>query len=176
MKNNLLLIGILFILCSCSSLKVTTDHEKGTDFSSYDNFSIVEVEADQTGISDIDLRRIHNAVKNEMMSKGLKEMKGSNLEIHVHGIVQDKVSTDYDTEYYGYGMYRRRFGYGTAVTTVDITEYKEGSLIIDLVDASKDQLVWQGIGTARLKEDPKGREDRINKAVAKILEDYPPTK
>ncbi len=176
MKNAIIFaLGILFVLCSCSSVKVVSDFENGTDFSSFSSFSIVEVDKGQTGVSDINLRRIMNAVNSELAAKGLKQMSGGDLEVHLHGLVKDKTSTDVSTDYYGYGYYRRGFGYGTMVTRVDTYEYQEGSLIIDLVDSKKKELVWQGIGTARLNDKPKGREERIQNAVKEILKAYPPS-
>lgn len=61
-----------------------------------------------------------------------------------------------------------------ATTTVDVHEYKEGSLVIDLVDAERKALIWQGVGTSTLKKKSNGREERINEAVSKILAAYPP--
>ena len=57
-------------------------------------------------------------------------------------------------------------------TWVDISEFKEGSLIIELVDVSKDQLIWQVIDTAELNEHPKGREERNKKTEIKILDGF----
>ena len=162
------LVGTFYSFCGCNSLKVVTDYQNDADFSTYESFAIVEVDAGQTGVSALNLRRIISAVRTEMSAKALKE-------IHIHGLVKDKVTTNISTDYYGYryGRYLRPFGYG--ISTVDVTAYKEGSLIIDLVDRAKDQLVWQGIGTAKLNENPKGRGERIQKAVSKILEGFPPS-
>jgi hypothetical protein len=168
---------IVLILISCStSIKVQTDYTEGTNYEKYKTYKIVEVEADKTGINEITLTRVINAVKREMESKGFSKSNNPDLEVHLIGLVANKVDTDVYTDYYGRGYYRRSFGYGIPSTRVDVTEYKEGTLIIDLVDAEKGQLVWQGIGTARMNEDPKGRAERVNKAVMQILREYPPSK
>ena len=46
------------------------------------------------------------------------------------------------------------------------------------MDNKEDDLIWRGIGTAVLQNQgtPEEREQYINEAVAKILDQYPPTK
>jgi hypothetical protein len=54
------------------------------------------------------------------------------------------------------------------------THYQQGTLAIDMVDASKKQLVWQGIAQARLTKtmlDNPGAA--IGSVVADIFEKYP---
>jgi hypothetical protein len=50
----------------------------------------------------------------------------------------------------------------------------EGTLYIDLIDARKNELIWQGLGTGILSLDMDKKEEKINKIVNKILENYPP--
>ena len=178
MKNQilfLLIIGMFLSSCS-SSLKVISDYDSATDFSKYDSFTVAEADPGKTGISELNLRRIVRAVQSELTAKGLEDSDNADLQVHIHGLVQDKTTTDVYTDYYGYGRYRRGFGYGTASTRVDVNEYTEGTLIVDLVDVSADELVWQGMGTAKLHDNPEGREERIREAVTKILAGFPPSK
>ena len=54
------------------------------------------------------------------------------------------------------------------------THYQEGTLAIDLVDTSKQQLVWQGIAQARLtKTMMENPEATINSVVTDIFAKYP---
>ena len=64
--------------------------------------------------------------------------------------------------------------YGQMGNTVSTTT--QGSLYIDLVDAKTDQLVWQGLGEARLapSEDVAKKEARIQRIVDEILTQFPP--
>ena len=59
-----------------------------------------------------------------------------------------------------------------------VTQYDEGTLVIDFVDMAKQELVWRGVGTGALDETPtvEQRTENINNAVTKILEQFPPTK
>ena len=59
-----------------------------------------------------------------------------------------------------------------------VTQYDEGTLVIDFIDIAENKLVWRGVGTGALSESPsvEERTENINNAVAQILEQFPPTK
>jgi hypothetical protein len=57
-----------------------------------------------------------------------------------------------------------------------VTTSTEGTLFIDLIDARKKELVWEGEGIGYLTENRSLKEKQINEFVAKILAQYPPTK
>ena len=168
------------LLSSCSSLKVNSDYDREANFSAYKTYSFAEMDMERTNINDLNKKRLVNALKNEMNKKGLTESESADLEIHMHGVVENKWAATANTDYYGMGYpyYRRRIGWGntyaTATTSVDVQEYDQGTLIIDLVDVKEKSLVWQGVGTAILKNNPKNVEERINKAMAKIMAGFPP--
>ena len=50
----------------------------------------------------------------------------------------------------------------------------EGILFIDIINAEKKELIWQGQGTGYLSKNMEKKEERINEFVKKILERYPP--
>ena len=53
-------------------------------------------------------------------------------------------------------------------------QYKEGSLIIDLMDAEANALIWRGWAVAILEDvDPEETEDRLNKIIERIFEGLP---
>jgi hypothetical protein len=60
-------------------------------------------------------------------------------------------------------------GFGNNVSRVT-----EGVLYIDLIDTRKKELIWQGIGTAALKNTPIKKIERTNEMVKEILLQFPP--
>ena len=70
---------------------------------------------------------------------------------------------------YGVDPYGRS-GYG-GVTTYN---YQEGTLIVDLVTPSKDELVWRGSIVSALADSKEQNIEMVNRAIAKAFEDYPP--
>jgi hypothetical protein len=59
---------------------------------------------------------------------------------------------------------------------VDAYQYREGTLIIDLMDASNKNLLWRGWGTSVIDGPIDLTEKQINDAVTKILKAFPPSK
>ena len=56
----------------------------------------------------------------------------------------------------------------------NVTNSTRGTLFIDLIDANKKELVWQGIGQGYLAFRMDRKEERIKEFVASILSKYPP--
>ena len=57
-----------------------------------------------------------------------------------------------------------------------VTSSTEGTLYIDLIDAKKKELVWQGEGEGYLTKVRSEKAARINEFVSKILAQFPPEK
>ncbi len=181
MKNSLLSIVIsiciiLFIGCS-TSLKVTTDYDKSVDFSKYKTFAFYKMKVTDN-ISQLNQDRILNSIKAEMIKKGFTlNDDAPDVLINTTAILQDKQSVSANT--YGYGGYYRPYGWGAGyggTTTVNVYEYKDGSIIIDIIDASTQKLIWQGIGNKEIDTPSKNPDAAIADAVNKILYKYPPAK
>jgi hypothetical protein len=112
--------------------------------------------------------------------KGLKET-GSNPDLMVNAmtILKDKQEVTATTNYYGYGGAYRPYGYyggagASGYTTYNTYEYKDGSLIIDIVDAKTNKMIWEGVGNKDIDKAPKNPEEAIAKAVASIMANFPP--
>ena len=162
------------ILWGCSSVSVMSDYDPNTDFSKHMTYSIYKgvVKDSKLEAAPLAKKRVLEAIYTEMQNKGLIETDSSkaDLIVYAHAGTKEKVSlTDHG---YG-GWWGRPYG-----RDIDVSHHTEGALIIDLVDKSKNELVWRGIGTTALQDrgTPQERQKYIDEAVAKILEQYPPQK
>ncbi|MCI0654722.1 MAG: DUF4136 domain-containing protein [Methylococcaceae bacterium] len=75
--------------------------------------------------------------------------------------------------FYGYrgGMYGAWGGYPYDIETIT---YNEGTLSIDLVDAKKKALVWQGLAEGRVKDESiRNPGPAIDKVVGEIFSNFP---
>ncbi len=59
-----------------------------------------------------------------------------------------------------------------------MSEYETGTLIIDLVDRRRNELVWRGSGESRLSKHPtpEKTDKKVAKVVGAILAKFPPSK
>jgi hypothetical protein len=177
MIKYLFIAFVLLGLAACSSISTTSDYNPGTDFSSYSTFCIYNGVIKDSKLESAPLvkKRVLEAINNEMQKKGLtsSDSASASLIVFAHGGTAEKMNvTDYG---YGYGGWWGPNPYGR---NIDVSYYTQGSLVIDFVDNSKDELVWRGIGTAALQDSgtPEERQAFIDEAVATILDQYPPVK
>ena len=104
-----------------------------------------------------------------LASKGYEETSSApDFLIAMQAGRRDRISITSDPYTRGY---RGWYGGG-----VDVHEYEEGVLILDLVDAKKKELFWSGKAQKILDPSPTPEqiEATINKAVEKMLEKFPP--
>ena len=115
-----------------------------------------------------------------MVKKGFTETSNNpDLMLNAVTILKDKQSVTATTNYYGYGGLYRPYGYyggmGMASnTTVKTYNYKDGSLVIDIVDNATQKMIWQGTGNKDIDKKPKDTEAAIAEAVSKIMASFPP--
>jgi hypothetical protein len=181
MKKLLLLMFVGIIGVSCSSVKISSDFDKTADFSSYKTFSFTENALALPGINDLDRNRILTAIEKGLSGKGFAKSENNPdvyIDIQLKG-EQKQTATATSSGYPGYGYgygYRYGWGGGFSTTTINYDTYVDGTLFIDMIDAKKNQLVWQGRGTKTLEPDAsqQRREQNLNYAIEQIFMKYPP--
>lgn len=175
MKTLNLLPLLLLFLTSCSSVRVASDYDKNVDFTQYRTFAFYKTGIDKVEISDLDKKRILRAIETQMIAKGMTLSETPDLMVNIFTKSREQINVNQFNSMWGYG-----WGYGWNPYMwggrSSVSRYTEGTLFIDLIDAKKKELVWQGEGEGILTENSGDKEKRINEFVAKILEQYPPQK
>jgi hypothetical protein len=175
MKKILFLFFISIVAASCSSIRVSSDFDKTAGFASYKTYAFTP-EVQSLPLDDINRNRLLNAIETELAAKGFSKSDKPDVLIDLTIKTQtQQTATATNTGGYGYG-YRYGWGGGFSTTTIDYNTYVDGTLFIDMIDASKKQLVWQGRGTKTIDPDAsqQRREQNINYAVKQIFVKYPP--
>jgi hypothetical protein len=176
MRNILLFACLLFFTASCSSIKVSSDFDKTAGFTSYKTYAFTP-EALALPLDDINRNRLLAAVEKELAAKGFTKSDNPDvlIDLNIKTQTQQTATATNSGGYYGRG-YRYGYGGGFSTTTINYDTYTDGTLFIDMIDATKKQLVWQGRGTKTLDKDAsqQRREENINYAVEQIFVKYPP--
>jgi len=179
-KTRLLAAMIAVVLAPALLLaqKVSYDFDKNTNFSSYTTYA--HKEGTKVGQPLID-ERIVAAIDNALAAKGLK--KGDKPDVfviyHVAFDKQKDISTFSSGYGGGYGPYGWGYGggWGGGTSTTQVRDILIGTLVIDLADAAKGQMVWRGMATKEgvdVQAKPEKRDKNITNAVNKIFKNYPP--
>ena len=170
------LLSLLLILSSCSSIRVYSDFDNNIDFSNYKTFAYFKPEIDRVDISDLDKRRILKALDNEMSLKGLSKSETPDLLIGFTTKDKDKIYVNNFNNFswgwgWGWGFNPWLWGPNGFNT---ISTKTEGTLYVNIIDATTRQLVWQGKGRGGIDENIKNRNERISLFVKEIVGSYPP--
>lgn len=180
-------ISILFMgLSSCDSVKVSADYDKSVDFTKYKTFEYYGwAEESDKILNDLDKQRLESAFGEEFKKRGLSYVEsGGDLVVTLFIVVQQKTEQVAHTSgmgggyggyyggYYGYGP-GYGWGGGYSTTTVSEYDYMVGTLVCDVFDKSKETLIWEGIGSGTVDDNPKSRDKNIPRSVAKIMYKYP---
>ncbi|MBU3821785.1 DUF4136 domain-containing protein [Flavobacteriaceae bacterium XHP0103] len=175
------LLALLIVVSSCTSVRVATDYDRSKNFNDYKTFAFFKNGIDKAEISDLDKRRILRAIEAELLAKGFTKSENPDLLISIFTKSNQRV--DVYNNYWGYGawgwggwgwggFYGPGWGWGWNQPSVSTST--EGTLFVDLLDANKKELVWQGMGTGYLTRNMDKKEERIREFVSKIMEQYPP--
>lgn len=178
MKKIFLPLFVLLLVSSCATIKVTSDYDKTAPFAGYKTYAFTP-EALSLNIEELNRKRLITAIENELSLKGFTKSENPDIFVDVKITGEKKqTATATSTGSYGYGGHRYGWGggYGGGTTTINYDSYLEGTLFIEMVDAAKSQIVWQGRGVATLNPDASAqkRESNINYAVKQIFVEYPP--
>ena len=178
------LLVILFVVTSCSSVRVATDYDKNANFGAYKTFAFFKSGIDKAEINDLDKRRILRAIETELLAKGFTKSENPDLLVSIFTKSNQRVDV-YNNSWgmggWGWGgfgpwgmggFYGPGWGWGWNQPNVSTSV--EGVLFIDLLDANKKELVWQGMGSGFLSRNMEQKEERIKEFVSKIMEKYPP--
>lgn len=156
---------IALALTGCTAIAVQHDYDPDVDFSAYRSFAWMPMTAQQSGVPDhlsgpfLD-KRIRKALAEELTGSGLHYAPES-----------ADVLVAYQLRYK-----RKSEVHAAYPHAIDVRRYREGTLIVDLVDPDTKALIWRGWSVSDLHRstDPQQEQAQIERAVRKILARYPP--
>jgi hypothetical protein len=180
----------MLIVGACSTIDVTYDYDKTVDFTKYKTFSFYGWAKESNKIlTPFDQERIEKAFGEEFAARGLTYVKeGGDLTVVLFITTEEKQETTATTNTYGgyYGGYAGYYGWGPrwgwgpgymgttqSTTTYQTTNYTVGTLVVDVFDTNKKELIWESIGKGVVDEDASNRDVSIPKTVKKIMATYP---
>ncbi len=182
---NSLVIALLglALLTSCSSTTtVDSDYDHDVDFSKYKTFGWYdhsETKYKPEHGSQIVDTRILRAITSELVKKGFTQVPTDQADILItyHTSSEEKIEV-YNSGYgYGYGGWGGYWGMGYGgyggYGGPRAYQYDVGTLIIDIIDGAKNDLVWRGMLQKTLSKSDSSQE-KIDGYVARTLLWFPP--
>jgi hypothetical protein len=166
-------IGIALLFATASfAQQVKTDYDRSADFSQYKTYSWEKVQTPDP----LWVGRIKDAVNSALTAKGWTQVE-SGGQVAIVAMETTKNQQTLNTLYDGFGggWGWRRFGgggFGEATTTTE--NYKVGTLVVDLFDANRKNLIWRGSASDTLSDKSEKNIKNLDKGVQKIFNHFPP--
>ena len=121
---------------------------------------------------------IINTIEFHLSDSGLTEVQSDpDVFVTYYGSVDTEVQLQSDTFSYGWGGYGMGswgyygYGFGGPIsTTTRVVEYQRGTLVVDIVDAASNELIWRGSASdLSISDDQSKLQKTITKALAKMV-------
>lgn len=179
----LVLLAVLVTPAAGCATNTRNDFDPTADFSKFRTYSLLGgKEIEKTGLLENSLvrGRIETLISRQLDARGLRPVpleQGPDLEIFYWVGVKEKQQVTTTPRYgYGYGYDPTWSGrWGPVYNDVVVTNYREGTLIIDLLDARTKNLVWRTYLVRALSENPDKNLRGADKDLEKAFRSYPPT-
>ena len=165
-------LGLAVILVTgCASIQVQSDYDQQASFARIKTYNWVEQSFTTTGnpavVSPLVARRVRAVVDSVLAEKGYAREPSEDVDFRIDLRItatpeSDVIDTYGGTRAYGSRYYygRGRFGFDPfygypyyghgAGTGVYVRQSLESTLVLDVVDATSDQVIWRGWAADRL--------------------------
>jgi len=185
MKRFSLLAFLLLVLgvAGAAAQDVRYNYAQDVDFSKFKTYKWVDIKGSDQA-NELTTKQIAASIDAELTKKGLTKTDADSADLYIGmqtAIGTEKQFTSYNTGWgYGPGWYGGGwYGYGgmtSTTTTGSTTTIYVGQLDIDMYEPVKKDLVWRGVASKTIdpKAKPEKQQKNINKAVAKLLKNFPP--
>ncbi|RCH55620.1 DUF4136 domain-containing protein [Mucilaginibacter hurinus] len=177
-----LLLFIMTGLTACSNYRYYTAAKNNTNLNGYNTFGWVEAakptnDPKKIYANDIADENIRTAGTAALKAKGLNEAAYPDLLVSYTSMTGRGVKTQYYGSPYmgwgGWGWGFRPWGWGGwgwgGGGFAERVPFREGTIIIDLIDRRTGKMVWRGYGVGELRNPQKAIQD-LPKVVTGIIE------
>ncbi|MGI4835799.1 MAG: DUF4136 domain-containing protein [Janthinobacterium lividum] len=173
----LLACGLGLGACSSTENYAHTDSRPGLDLSGYHTYNFMDAVArndsafQNSGSNIFDLKR---SVTRQLEARGFRQAASPDLWVNIGMTNERKVQTretnlvsDPAPAYIGQRYYHWQ------AHDVAVGSYEQGTVTIELVDAARKELLWQGVTTSILSSNPSRTSKSIDQGVADVFAKLP---
>jgi hypothetical protein len=180
------LAGLGLLLVSCATrYDIRSQTALNANLASYHTYAFMaKPGTDKDGYKTLATQSLERAVNREMYARGYTPAApGTEPDLVINFNIKEKDKVQGDSGpgvgYYGWGYgYGPRWGYGYGLGLDDyyngIQTVTEGSLVIDLVDRARNEVVWSGTAVGQITKKSLEQPDQtLNRSVSEIFARYP---
>ncbi|OON68481.1 DUF4136 domain-containing protein [Hymenobacter sp. CRA2] len=177
MRKLLLLLLLPFLAaCSTTDIKSTTE-TPGINLAGYKTYNFLDATARNEAAFDAPpgaIDALKQAVGRELQRRGYRQAATPDVWVNIGVVTEEKVQTrqtNFITD--GAPQYIGQRNYHWKSEEVPVSTYAVGTATVELVDAARNEAVWQGVAASTLTKDPEKLTRRIDDAMAELFERFP---
>jgi hypothetical protein len=179
------LLGAALVAASCTSgPRVRAERDPAADFSRYRTFAFADpLGTDRAGYETLVSGYLKAATQRELEARGLRLVEANpQLLVNFNGRLNERLRTTTMPSSsvsfaYGHGGY---YGYRTGLYTTwplydtQVQSYTEGTLNVDVIDAERKQMIWEGVAVGRVTDETmENLKPKIDEVVRTLFANYP---
>ena len=174
---------VVWTAACAPAVHVRTTAEPSANLSTLRTFAVMPTPRQRGGgtpsasdpmlVNSITNRALRDDLTRAFESRGYVPQGGdADFAIAYYASTQDKLNvTYYDYDYPFWPHWWNSYGYRGPVAQV--TEYDQGTVIVDVIDPKTKQLLWRGQGVAEVSPDPKEYQKELARTVTAIIDKFP---
>jgi len=168
-KQLMFLPTLLFMIACAYGQNIHYNYDRGTNFAEYKTYQWVDIPGGRAPDQLVD-QAIKRAIDEQLMKKGLTKVEqDADLSVAYVAVIHEGKNVD------SAGLGGPRW-WDPVLAQGQIPNTPIGTVTVILYDPERDQLIWRGDAskTIDLKKDPDKNYKNLQKAMAKLFENYPP--
>jgi len=172
----------LLLLSACTRAQIKYDYDARADYASFKTYDWMaapkRAKEKAKNVDNLIMdRRVKGAIERELTAKGFRSEGTADPDFLVtyYPVYKDRAYRT--TTHIGMGWgYRPFWGMRTGTTLSQVHSYKEGTIVVEIVDFKTSQLIWHGAAVGALTglETPEDAEEVVTREVHRLLEGFPP--
>ncbi len=171
-------LSIVFLLqLACTPVRIiSTEAQEGISYQNYHTYNFMDLDVDlkNDSLSASNSDGIHllkTAISKEMEELGFSKSDQPDLWVNIGIVVESKTQTR-TTDIREAPIYIGQRRYHWESEEVVVGQYEVGTVSVDIVDAHRDEQVWEGVVAGTLSENEQKLQKRINKAMNQLFDEF----
>ena len=186
----LLFLVFFFTQCVSNDVMIRALEGENADFSNFKTYYVLPdppMDDDPNfHVRSYPRQVVEKAIRQELNNRNYNETENqadADMLVAIQFSIKDEERTRNVTNYNSYGRlyggsrwgygHRRFYRYNTFPTTsIQIERFSKGNLIVDIIDAKKNTLVWEAFAASEIKSDFNSIEEKISNVVGQVFTKY----
>ena len=186
-----LLFLMLFLTdCATNNVMIRALEGEDADFSSFETYYVLPdppmVDDPNFHVRSYPRQVVEKAVRRELNNRNYKETKNqadADMLVAIQFSLKEEERLRNVTNYNSYGSiyggsrwgygHRRYYRYNTFPTTsIQVEKFSKGNLIVDIIDAKKNTLVWEAFAASEIETDFDTIDEKIDNVIGQVFNRY----